>query len=116
MREDYKNNKSIGAEKRGNLGYIERAKAEKVANVLCTPDSVITAGNATAGALVGKGNVCRVFGIAASLVAFGPLGLALPLATDQNAAQLGATVAIFVANDDYIRTTNDVTRVEVILD
>ena len=117
MNENYKQNKSIGTEKRGNLEYIERAKSEKKTEMNCTPDSVLTAAAATAGALVGKGNVCRVFGVAgSSLVAFGPSGLALPTTTTQNAAMLSLTCQIFVANDDFIRTTSDVIRVEVVLD
>lgn len=116
MRENYKIQKDIGTEKRGLLGYTERAKSLKKMDVICTPDSVITAVAAAAGALVGKGNICRVFGAATDLVAFGVSGLAAPISTDQNAAQLGATVMMFIASDDYIRTTASVTRVEVILE
>ncbi len=116
MNDQYKVHKGIGTEKQNSLAYTERAKAHKVQDALCTPDSVLTAIQAAAGALVGKGNLCRVFGVATDLIAFGPSGLAAPLSTDQNAAQMGATVIIIVANDDYIRTTSGVTRVEVILD
>ena len=116
MNESYKTKKSIGSEKRGELCHVERAKARKGMEVLCTPDSVITAGQAAAGALVGKGNLCRIFGTTSDLVAFGPSGLNAPVSTDQNAAQLSATCQIFVANDDFVRTTSGVTRIEVILD
>ncbi len=84
--------------------------------VICTPDVVLTAVQAAAGVLVGKGNLCRVFGATTDLVVFGASGLAAPGATDQNAAQMGATVVMFIASDDFIRTTSSITRIEVILE
>lgn len=115
MNENYKTGTSIGPEKKDSLSYTERAKARKNIEVICTPDAVISAANATAGFLVGKGNVCRIFGTAADLVGFYPsIPGSVPVATDQNAAALGATVVIMIASDEFIRTTSGVTRVEVI--
>lgn len=110
----YKNKRSIGSERKAQLNYNEITKATKQFDVTPIPSKVLTAAEATAGALVGKGNVCRVFGTAADLVAFGATNPAgIPTATDQNAAQMGATVQTFVATEDYIRTTAAVTRVEI---
>ena len=114
---NYKQKNSIGAEKRAQLNYNEAGKSQKQMAMNAMPFKVLTAVEATAGALVGKGNVCRVFGTATDLVIFGeenPSGI--PTATDQTAAQLGATVASFVATEDFIRTTAGVTRVEIIFD
>lgn len=113
----YKTKKTIGAEKRGQFSYNEMAKSGKEMTVVAAPFKVIDAAGATAGALVGKGNLCRVFGVAASLVRFGasnPAGI--PIATDQDSIQLGSTVEIIVAADEFIRTTADVTRIEVVED
>lgn len=110
----YKTKNSIGAEKKLQLNYNEMSKATKQLDVLSVPSVVIAAAAATAGAKVGKGNVCRVFGTAADLVKFGAeTPAAVPQATDQDAVQLGATVVSIVATEDYIRTTAGVTRVEV---
>lgn len=114
---NFKQKNSIGPEKRAQLNYNEAAKAQKQMSVQGMPSKVLTAGEATAGILVGKGNVCRVFGTAADLVIFAdsnPGGV--PTATDQTAAMLGATVQSFVATGEFIRTTAGVTRVEVIED
>lgn len=114
---DYKQKNSIGAEKRAQLNYNEAGKAKKQMDVQAIPFKVLTGAEATAGALVGKGNVCRVFGATADLVGFYPsIPGTVPQATDQNAAQMGATVQSFVATDEFIRTTAAVTRVEVIED
>lgn len=113
----FKQKNSIGAEKRAQLNYNEASKAQKQMSVQGMPSKVLTAAEATAGILVGKGNVCRVFGTAADLVIFAdsnPGGV--PTATDQTAAMLGATVQSFVATGEFIRTTAGVTRVEIIED
>lgn len=117
MAADYKTKNTMGAERRAQLNYNEQAKAQKDMAVHGMPMKVLTAAEATAGILVGKGNVCRIFGTAADLVRFAdaPIG-ALPLATDQDALQLGATVVSVVSTGEFIRTTAAVTRVEVIED
>ena len=113
----YKAKNSIGAEKKLQLNYNEQAKATKQLDVVGTPFKVLSGAEATAGALVGKGNVCRVFGTAADLVMFADTNPgSIPTATDQTAAQMGATVQTFVASGEFIRTTAAVTRVEVIED
>lgn len=114
---NFKQKNSIGAEKRAQLNYNEAAKAQKQMPVQGMPFKVLTGAEATAGAIVGKGNVCRVFGTATDLVIFAdsnPGGV--PTSTDQTASQLGATVQSFVATGEFIRTTAGVTRVEVIED
>lgn len=112
----YKTKNSIGAEKKLQLNYNEQAKATKQLDVQAMPFQVLTGAEAIAGAKVGKGNVCRVFGTAADFVVFGPSAVATPTGTTQNAAQMGATVQSFVATDEYIRTSGAVTRVEIIED
>ena len=114
---NYKQKNSIGAEKRAQLNYNEASKAQKQLSVQAMPSKVLSGAEATAGALVGKGSVCRVFGTAADLVIFANSNPgSVPTSTDQTAAQLGATVQSFVATDEFIRTTAGVTRVEVIED
>lgn len=114
MNENYKTNKNIGTEKQSQQSFTERAKAHKQMTSICTPDIVITAGQATAGIKVGKGNICRIFGTITDLVFFGPdVPSGVPTVTDQNAAMLGATVITLIATDEFIRTTSGVTRVEV---
>jgi hypothetical protein len=114
---DFKMKNSIGAEKRSQLNYNEAGKAQKQMDVQAMPIKVLTGAEATAGALVGKGNVCRVFGTAADLVMFADSNPgAIPNSTTQTASQMGATVQSFVATGEFIRTTAAVTRVEVIED
>lgn len=117
MNENYKTNSSIGTEKRGQMNYTERAKAQKTQDLHCTPDIVLTAAQATAGFLVVKGSICRVFGTITDLVGFySTIPGSVPAVTDQNVAMLGATVVTFIASNEFIRTTSGVTRVEVTLD
>lgn len=117
MAADFKNKGTIGAERRAQLNYNEQSKSQKDMAVVAVPVKVLTAAQATAGAQVGKGNLCRIFGTAADLVRFSddPIG-SLPVATDQDGVQLGATVVTIVATGEFIRTTAAVTRVEVIED
>lgn len=115
MNENYKAVNPIGTEKQNQLGYVEKAKARMTTDSHCTPDLVLTAAQAAAGVLVGRGNICRVFGTATDLVEFFPsaTATATPLTTDNTAIMLGQTVLQIVANDEFVRTTAGVTRIEV---
>lgn len=112
----YPLNKSKTLANASPLSYAPAAKAWKQLPVLCTPTRVLDGAAATGGSLVGKGNLCRVFGAATDFVAFGPSSIITPTVTTANAALMGATVQIFVATDDYIRCSASVTRVEIIED
>jgi len=107
--------KTVGPQKMGELRYNNDAKADKKMEVQATPIAVLTAAQATAGAQVGKGNVCKVFGVSgSSLVQFGPsIPGSVPTTTTQNAALLSAAAVQIVATDEFIRTTSDVSRVEI---
>lgn len=112
----YPSTKSIGAEKLNQLAYNNDAKAIKKMDVLAMPFKVVTDTN-TAAVLVGKGNLCRVFGTATTdVVTFGPSTVSAPTTSTQTAALLSQACQIFVATDDYIRTTAGVSRVEMYLD
>jgi hypothetical protein len=107
--------KSVGPAKQDELSYNNDAKAHKKMDVIATPIAVLTAGQATAGFLVGIGNICRVFGTSgASLVMFSSsIPGSVPNTTTQTAAMLSSATQMFVATDQFIRTTSDVSRVEV---
>src|SRR5574342_158176 len=103
MPTDYKTKETIGAEKRAQLNYNQQSKAQKDMEVNGMPFMVLDSTAAQAGtSKVGKGNVCRIFGATTDLVRFSdePIGSA-PTATDQDAAQLGATVQRFVASGEF---------------
>jgi hypothetical protein len=107
--------KTVGPDKMRELRYNNDAKADKKMEVLATPILVLTASQATTGFNVGIGNLCRVFGTAgSSLVQFAEtIPGAVPTTTTQTAAMLSLSAQVFVATGDFIRTTSDVTRVEV---
>lgn len=109
--------KSVGPQKMAELRYNNDAKADKHMVVQATPIAVLTAGQATAGAQVGKGNICKVFGVSGtSLVVFGPaVPGSVPTTTTQNAAMLSSSngSVLITAVDEFIRTTADVTRIEI---
>jgi hypothetical protein len=109
--------KTVGPEKIGLLRYNNDAKADKKMEVLATPIAVIGGSTATAGFCVGQGNLCRVFGTSGtSLVQFGsgsnPVA-SVPTGLTQTAAMMSASTQTFVATGDWIRTTAEVTRVEI---
>jgi hypothetical protein len=110
-----KTGSSIGAEKKLQLNYNEISKATKQLDVVPMPISNV-ADASTAAIKVGKGNICRVFGTTADFVAFGPSTIDVPDVNTQDASKMSAVVQMFVATDDYIRTSATVTRVEVIED
>lgn len=111
---NYKQKNTIGAERKAGLRYNDVAKADKQIVVSPIPSRVLTAGEATTGIKVGIGNICRIFGTANDFVFFGSeIPASAPVATDQNALQLGATVITVVATDEFIRCSAGVTRVEV---
>ena len=114
MADLYPTLKSIGSERAHQQAFTLIAKAMKKMDVIGIPDLVLTAAQATAGALVGKGSVCRVFGTTSSLVQFGSTAPGVPTTTSQNAVQLSQACQIVIASAAFIQTTNDVTRVEVI--
>lgn len=114
MSELYKTKKSIGGDRALQNSFTLRSKSNKTWETICTPDVVIAAVDATAGIVVGKGSICRIFGTAADLVGFYPtVPGSVPGPTDPNVAMLGATVVTMIASDEIIRTTAGVTRVEV---
>lgn len=112
--EFYKTKKATGTERQNQQSFTTRAKSHKKMEVIGTPDIVLTAAQATAGIKVGKGSICRIFGVATDLVGFySSIPGAVPAVTDQTVCQLGATVTTIIASDSFIRTTSGVTRVEV---
>ena len=112
---EYKIKSSIGAEKRSQLNYNEISKATKQLDVLPIPYANFSDAT-TAGVLVKKGTLCRVFGTTNDFIAFGPVDVATPTSSTQNAAKMSQAVHMIVATDDYIRCSATVTRVELIED
>lgn len=112
MGTEYKTKSSTGSEKRQQLNYNEKSKSTKQFDVVPMPDSSFADAN-TAAVKVGRGNLCRVFGTTNDFVAFGDSLMAAPTSSTQGAAKMSAVVQMFIATDEYIRTSATVTRVEV---
>lgn len=110
----YNSQRSVPAGKMEQLAYTEKAKAKKTMDLQVIPDSIIA--DATAGALVGKGNLCRVKGTAGGFISFGTAAsMTTPSALTTNTMETEAKYFLIVATDEFVKTSAAM-RIEVIND
>jgi len=93
--------------------YSQKARANKELEVLVIPERAIA--DATAAKEVGKGNLCRIQGIADEFVIFGDSAVVVPTVTTKETIQTEAGFFIVTAPADFIRTSVAM-RIEVIKD
>ena len=96
-----------------------KAKAGKELQVKVMPDGAPIADAATASVRVGKGNLCRIKGVADAFLSFdddkAALNAKVLSATSKDTFQMEAGYFIIAASGDYIKTSV-ATRIEVIKD
>lgn len=106
--------KQSGASKQVQLRYNERAKADKILDVLVIPEKVIA--DATAGELVGKGTLLRVKGVSGGFITFGEDStVPTPMALTGETLETPADFFFVVATNEFVKTSTAM-RIEVIED
>jgi len=93
--------------------YSQRARADKVVQVLAIPNEVLA--GSTDAQFVGKGNLCRIKGTSGGFIKFGPANVEVPSSSTKDTMETEAGYFIVASTDEYLRTSASM-RVEVIND
>lgn len=105
---------TIGQETLNQIEHLDNAGAKIVTLGVLIPGDVITSDTSAAGVLVREGSICRIQVSADTYVAFGDSDIGSVSSATSPALKLASGYHLVVATSDYIRTSANVTRLEVI--